>query len=153
MWITNGCINCGVCAEICPLDAVAKENGVTSIKENVCINCGICIDYCPVHVILETRTSSEPPKTADTPSVSDIESLKECGRTPAKDILARAIIWGGYAGAKFVLFTLAVSAGLIDRSTAQGFAKITARLEPHEKKRLWKAYEETGSIMEIFNQL
>ena len=38
------CINCGKCAEACPVDAIFLDHNKTPY---VCIHCGRCVDYCP----------------------------------------------------------------------------------------------------------
>lgn len=39
------CNNCGICAEICPMGSISKEN----VREytGICIKCGACIKRCP----------------------------------------------------------------------------------------------------------
>lgn len=153
MKITKGCINCSACVALCPVEAITESNGIISIDNDLCLNCGMCISHCPVGVILEDEKCSITSQVTNSPSLYSIENLKGHGHTYAKDILARTIIWGGYAAAKFVLCILAVSAGLIDRSTAKGLSKMISKLGPEHKKKLWRVYEQTGSILEIFNHL
>lgn len=52
LWITDfievsdACIQCGVCAEVCPLGAVSPDDSRTVDIEN-CITCCACIKKCP----------------------------------------------------------------------------------------------------------
>ncbi|WP_163468059.1 ATP-binding protein [Fusobacterium sp. IOR10] len=47
----EGCIGCGACSEVCPVDAIAAtEEGKYRISDT-CINCGACVEVCPVGVI------------------------------------------------------------------------------------------------------
>ena len=39
------CVDCGICAEVCPLDSIDKEN-VSSVP-GVCIKCHACVRKCP----------------------------------------------------------------------------------------------------------
>ncbi len=54
LWITDfievsdACIQCGVCAEVCPLGAVSPDDSRTVDIEN-CITCCACIKKCPQH--------------------------------------------------------------------------------------------------------
>lgn len=69
MKITDGCINCGTCAEVCPVDAI-KEGGEKWVDKNGieqkalsedhyfiiperCIECRACFNSCPVEAITD----------------------------------------------------------------------------------------------------
>jgi len=47
------CIACGICARICPVNAITGENKKPPfhIQQDVCIKCGACIAKCPVDAI------------------------------------------------------------------------------------------------------
>ncbi|SDB42620.1 4Fe-4S binding domain-containing protein [Desulfonatronum thiosulfatophilum] len=45
------CIQCGKCAEACPVDAIYLDE---KDKPYVCIHCGQCVEFCP-HNCLELR--------------------------------------------------------------------------------------------------
>ena len=44
----NTCIQCGKCAEACPMHVIAFKQGGTASK---CIACGICAKACPMEVL------------------------------------------------------------------------------------------------------
>jgi len=41
------CVGCGNCVEICPVDAIAIEDGYATIDQDWCIGCGVCVRQCP----------------------------------------------------------------------------------------------------------
>ncbi len=50
------CSGCGLCVEKCPMEAIALEDEIATIRENKCIGCGVCADLCPVNAIQLQRT-------------------------------------------------------------------------------------------------
>ncbi len=50
--IDDKCIGCGMCARVCPVDAVSgSQKEVHSIDPKTCIKCGACLEKCPVDAI------------------------------------------------------------------------------------------------------
>jgi len=46
------CTECGVCAEVCPVDAVRRDSdGAYYIDTQECGFCGVCVVACPEKVI------------------------------------------------------------------------------------------------------
>ena len=49
-FITESCIGCGICREICPQRCI--EDGFPfTIRQNYCLHCGNCYENCPVNAI------------------------------------------------------------------------------------------------------
>ncbi len=44
------CTGCENCIEVCPVDAIAMDNGKAKVSDE-CIDCGQCVDECPVEAI------------------------------------------------------------------------------------------------------
>ncbi len=40
------CTGCGSCVEVCPLEAIAVNDGVAEIDAELCVECGACVDAC-----------------------------------------------------------------------------------------------------------
>ena len=41
------CTGCGVCVDVCPLEAISLNDGIAVIDEDSCTECGLCVDECP----------------------------------------------------------------------------------------------------------
>jgi Fe-S-cluster-containing hydrogenase component 2 len=46
------CTGCGACTGLCPRGAIAMENGVAAIADNLCNECHDCLDSCPQGAIV-----------------------------------------------------------------------------------------------------
>ncbi len=54
------CVGCNVCAVICPVDAIKKnEKGVAQVNEDLCKGCGLCAARCPEKAITMKKLSNE----------------------------------------------------------------------------------------------
>ncbi|MGC9329561.1 MAG: DUF362 domain-containing protein [Candidatus Hinthialibacter sp.] len=56
--ITDECILCGMCADICPVNAIVGEEWPQSIDhyryvvdQEACVECGECAEICPAQAI------------------------------------------------------------------------------------------------------
>ncbi len=46
------CEGCGVCVEVCPMEAIKMEDGKAVVIREECRNCRICIRVCPEGAIM-----------------------------------------------------------------------------------------------------
>jgi electron transport complex protein RnfB len=64
----DSCTGCGECIDICPMDAIEDNDGISRVLNERCIGCGLCVNRCPVEAITmenrEDRTEA-PPETFD----------------------------------------------------------------------------------------
>ena len=51
--ISGDCIQCGACADNCPVGAISSGDDKFVIDADACISCGSCADGCPVSAISE----------------------------------------------------------------------------------------------------
>jgi len=64
------CLDCGVCVERCPMEAITSDNGMT-IHQERCIGCGLCVSECPAGAVTLVRKAGAdladiPDNTQDT---------------------------------------------------------------------------------------
>ncbi|NLB88946.1 MAG: 4Fe-4S binding protein [Syntrophomonadaceae bacterium] len=48
--ITELCSACGLCADVCPVEAISQI-GVYEINPELCTSCGLCEEDCPSNAI------------------------------------------------------------------------------------------------------
>ena len=46
--ISDECVSCGACAEVCPVGAISEGEGKYVIDADACLDCGACAGACPV---------------------------------------------------------------------------------------------------------
>jgi uncharacterized Fe-S center protein len=46
VYTKDACTFCGVCAEVCPFDAIKVSEGKRSFSDRACFGCGVCVDAC-----------------------------------------------------------------------------------------------------------
>ena len=51
--ISDKCVACGKCVEVCPVEAISKGVKQYVINAETCVSCGQCVDACPSEAIAE----------------------------------------------------------------------------------------------------
>jgi len=51
--ITDDCVNCGVCLDECPTNAIIMGKDRYEIEAANCNDCGACVEVCPVNAVVE----------------------------------------------------------------------------------------------------
>jgi ferredoxin len=54
-FITEDCIICGTCWEICPTKSVEEFDWYYRINTDTCVECGACARVCPNHAIINKK--------------------------------------------------------------------------------------------------
>ncbi len=52
------CTGCGICVDVCPQKAIAIQDNLAKINEDLCIQCGNCASVCPAGAIGELAPAS-----------------------------------------------------------------------------------------------
>lgn len=55
--ITDACIGCGRCAEVCPQSCIVCDQIPFLIEQNHCLHCGNCMEICPAGAVEKCRSS------------------------------------------------------------------------------------------------
>ena len=59
--IIKVCSQCGVCADICPVQAITQDkNGVWRINKSICVGCFACVGFCPEAAMMHHDDCLEP---------------------------------------------------------------------------------------------
>ncbi|MBM4311924.1 MAG: ferredoxin [Deltaproteobacteria bacterium] len=58
-YITEDCVICGTCWEICPTDSIEEYDWYYRINTDTCVECGACARVCPNHAIFKTKEGKE----------------------------------------------------------------------------------------------
>ena len=45
--ISDECVSCGACAEVCPPGCISEGDGKYVIDADACVECGTCEGECP----------------------------------------------------------------------------------------------------------
>ena len=51
--ISDACVKCGACAEVCPLGIISEGEDKYVIDADQCVSCGTCAAECPNEAISE----------------------------------------------------------------------------------------------------
>ncbi len=51
-FVTDDCIGCGSCADVCPQRCIRLDAGRAAIDESHCLHCGGCANACPVGAVV-----------------------------------------------------------------------------------------------------
>jgi len=49
--ISDKCVNCGKCVDVCPVEAISKGEKKHTIDPGKCVDCGACAGECPTEAI------------------------------------------------------------------------------------------------------
>lgn len=53
LFVSDECVECGSCADQCPVGAITEGDDKYVIDTEVCIECYACISSCPIEAIEE----------------------------------------------------------------------------------------------------
>lgn len=50
-FITDACIGCGSCTDVCPQSCIITDSIPYAIEQNHCLHCGNCLTVCPAGAV------------------------------------------------------------------------------------------------------
>ena len=50
------CTGCGVCVDICPMEAITIQDDIATLEEDKCLGCGLCAHHCDFDAAKINRT-------------------------------------------------------------------------------------------------
>ncbi len=71
------CIGCGICVQVCPVDALDLVNGIAVVDMEKCIKCGKCVKVCPTSAI-DLEGYIKPKDTKPKKVVTAEEASEKC---------------------------------------------------------------------------
>jgi NAD-dependent dihydropyrimidine dehydrogenase PreA subunit len=77
------CAGCGVCEDVCPVEAVRVSDGVACIDQDRCNECEACVEACPNQAILVVIEPAEEKAISLREQPAPEVALAELHRTPA----------------------------------------------------------------------
>jgi len=77
------CAGCGVCEDVCPVEAIRVSDGVARIDQNRCNECEACVEACPNEAILMVIEPTEEKAISLREQPAPDLALAETHRTPA----------------------------------------------------------------------
>ena len=57
--VTDSCVMCKSCVEVCPVAAFHDAGSQVVVDPNTCIDCGVCISECPQGAIASDSDADE----------------------------------------------------------------------------------------------
>ena len=57
-FITENCIICGTCWEICPTRSIVEHEWYYRINQDTCVGCGACAKVCPNAAIIKRQEAA-----------------------------------------------------------------------------------------------
>ena len=88
------CDQCGVCAEICPVEAIKEIDGHYRIDAELCTGCMICVDECPQGAMFSHKDDEIPFKC-----INCGECVAYCPRQAIIDE-DETVLWAGIEAKK-----------------------------------------------------
>lgn len=61
-YITDACIGCGACTEVCPQKCIEADDSPLKIRQENCLHCGNCMAVCPAGAVKKGIPEQSPDK-------------------------------------------------------------------------------------------
>ena len=116
------CAGCGVCEEVCPVEAIRVSDGVACIDQDRCNQCEACLEACPNEAILVVIEPVEEKAISLHEQPAPAVILTEPHRTKVGPVLGAALAFLGREVAPRLVTVLAEA---LDRRLSQQPNKVS----------------------------
>lgn len=139
------CIGCGICADVCPEDAIGISNGKAFVDSTKCTDCGLCVSRCPTGALKMENIAI--------PEFNNREGFRQVPHSGKNR--GRVLGLGQGQGRRSRMGRGRFIGGTVDRSSTNGAEKVISKdMELNElKKQAQKIREQLELLLKRVSEI